>query len=320
MSEPIYIELSLLPPIGLELSREPPIYINTVALPLECDPIFQAWLASNPFASFLTDEADPVFAAWLASNPFTNFLTEESDPVFAAWKAANMGTDEKETGVDAGELWQMSIANQSLYICTTPGAVGVAVWQKAFLNPTGSLPVDPVEIQVGTHYGGGIVFYILQPDDPGYEAGKKKGFIAAYIESEPYQRFGPNGLINQTLPDLSSGKTNTERILSVIGYEVASAAKYCKQYTITLSGITYNDWYLPSSEELIKMILANEHISITPSPTGSTCYISSYETASNSFLGVLLMVGGSPGSTYYQKTQTQHIVRPIREFSVNMPV
>jgi hypothetical protein len=35
----------------------------------EEDPIFNAWLATNPLASFITTETDPAFTAWLATNP-----------------------------------------------------------------------------------------------------------------------------------------------------------------------------------------------------------------------------------------------------------
>jgi hypothetical protein len=35
----------------------------------ETDPIFEAWLLTNPLAGFLTEEADPVFQAWLLTDP-----------------------------------------------------------------------------------------------------------------------------------------------------------------------------------------------------------------------------------------------------------
>jgi hypothetical protein len=77
------------------------------ALQAESDPVFAAWLATNPLAGYLTSETDPVFAAWLlatppvmsetdpvfaawlATNPLASFLTSETDPVFAAWLATN---------------------------------------------------------------------------------------------------------------------------------------------------------------------------------------------------------------------------------------
>jgi hypothetical protein len=38
----------------------------------ETDPVFQAWLATNPLNGFLTEETDPVFQAWIATNPLSN--------------------------------------------------------------------------------------------------------------------------------------------------------------------------------------------------------------------------------------------------------
>ena len=78
-----------------------------ILLSPESDPVFAAWLATNPLAGYLTSETDPVFAAWLlatppvmsetdpvfatwlATNPLALFLTEETDPAFAAWLATN---------------------------------------------------------------------------------------------------------------------------------------------------------------------------------------------------------------------------------------
>lgn len=37
----------------------------------ETDPIFNAWLLTNPLAGFLTSESDPIFTAWLLTNPIT---------------------------------------------------------------------------------------------------------------------------------------------------------------------------------------------------------------------------------------------------------
>jgi hypothetical protein len=55
----------------------------------ETDPLFQAWLATNPLASFLTEETDPLFNNWLATNPLSGFITSENDPIFQAWLATN---------------------------------------------------------------------------------------------------------------------------------------------------------------------------------------------------------------------------------------
>jgi len=54
----------------------------------ESDPIFQAWLDTNPLQDFITEETDPIFVAWLDTDPLGDFLTSETDPVFSSWLAS----------------------------------------------------------------------------------------------------------------------------------------------------------------------------------------------------------------------------------------
>jgi hypothetical protein len=53
---------------------------------------------------------------------------------------------------------------------------------------------------------------------------------------------------------LNAGKANTAIIISAsiaIGNDGSLfAARYCNEYYITMNGITYGDWYLPSKKEL----------------------------------------------------------------------
>jgi uncharacterized protein (TIGR02145 family) len=143
MNSPVYLEISILPAIEIEISTELPLVVSHKDLPVEIDPVFTAWLASNPFNHLLTEESDPVFAAWLASNPFSGYLSIETDPVFSSWRSGNMLSGAKETGVDAGALWQMSLSANNLYLCTVPGPAGTAVWMKAPLVTTEIPPVVP---------------------------------------------------------------------------------------------------------------------------------------------------------------------------------
>ena len=49
---------------------------------------------------------------------------------------ATFGIGAKETGVDAGELWQLSLTDDYIYVCVTAGVIGVAVWKKALMFVT----------------------------------------------------------------------------------------------------------------------------------------------------------------------------------------
>ena len=44
-------------------------YLDAHPPAAELDPVFVAWLATNPLSTFLVTETDPVFQQWLATNP-----------------------------------------------------------------------------------------------------------------------------------------------------------------------------------------------------------------------------------------------------------
>lgn len=74
----------------------------------------------------------------------------ETDPIFAASEAANFEAGDKtkldtlqaitwgakQTGVDGGALFQMSIDDDYLYVCVFHGGVGEAIWKKTLLFNT----------------------------------------------------------------------------------------------------------------------------------------------------------------------------------------
>jgi len=51
-------------------------------------------------------------------------------------QSGSVGSGTKASGVDAGILGELSIDDDYLYICTTGGAIGVAVWKKIALTQT----------------------------------------------------------------------------------------------------------------------------------------------------------------------------------------
>ena len=52
---------------------------------------------------------------------------------------------------------------------------------------------------------------------------------------------------------IGTGLSNTNTIISIQGTTTTYAARVCADYSITVNGITYSDWYLPSSDELIRL-------------------------------------------------------------------
>jgi hypothetical protein len=109
-------------------------------------------------------------------------------------------------------------------------------------------------VSIGQSIYGGKVAYIFQPGDPGYVAGEVHGLIASNSDLTAYARWGCTGtlLSGASGTTLLTGNQNTLDIVAGCG-ESGIAAKLCADYAITTNGVTYNDWWLPSINELEKL-------------------------------------------------------------------
>ena len=142
-------------------------------------------------------------------------------------------------------------------------------------------------LTVGNLYQGGLVAYILKSGDPGYDASIQHGLILS-----PYEQivksineeliiwkwgdtYYNSDLLGATGTGLGTGLANTNKIISSQGGIVKSyAAGLARSYR----GGGYSDWYLPSKDELAKILLVpySDIYGITFSPMiGNSEYWSS---------------------------------------------
>ncbi|MBE0639395.1 MAG: hypothetical protein IH598_12830 [Bacteroidales bacterium] len=160
---------------------------------------------------------------------------------------------------------------------------------------------------IGESYGGGIVFYVY---DGGYH-----GLIAATTDiGDGTNYYWWNGVykITGTSGDgLNTGEMNTTLIIASqiadnqIGY---FAARVCANYSVTVDGITYGDWYLPSKYELNLLFLQKDIVGGFPIYTS---YWSSSEASYDHAWCQYFMGNGDQSSS--PKNNTFH-VRAIRSF------
>ena len=155
---------------------------------------------------------------------------------------------------------------------------------------------------IGESYGGGIVFYVF---DNG-----QHGLIAATSDQSDARWYGGSYTNTCARADgVGAGLKNTAIIIANQGPVDGNtfAARICNEYTVTVGGVTYGDWYLPSKHELNLMYLQMEAIgNFEPSR-----YWSSTEVSSN-YAWSQYFADGSQSSTVNKPSSG--VVRPIRLF------
>jgi hypothetical protein len=193
----------------------------------------------------------------------------------------------------------------------TSPAAGLTVYDTTtnsnwFFNGTiwvnAAAPAAGTTHSVGEIYGGGIVFYV-------YDGGQH-GLIAATADQSTGIRWYGNTYTNTRARanGVGAGLKNTAIIIANQGPVDgnAFAATVCNEYSVTVGGVTYGDWYLPSKHELNLLYLQKTVVG----NFASAIYWSSSENGNYGAWYQYFAIGGQGSST---KDDT-YVVRAVRAF------
>ena len=179
---------------------------------------------------------------------------------------------------------------------------------------------------------GGYIFYDCDADN---DSGNGDGLISSecgwrYLEAaqedliENYA-FGHYQLSDEsfdlvgTKTEVGTGKSNTDVLVKAMGSETCIslffgnvrkgkyAAVACVDYSITIGGVVYDDWFLPSKDELN---LIYENLKLQSIGTFGNSYWSSSEYSSND----AWYQNFNSGNQYSSNRSNSRYVRPIRAF------
>jgi len=188
----------------------------------------------------------------LTAGGATGTLVAKVAPVDATEKSVSWSSSASAVATVANGVVTPVTAGTTTIIVTTVDGGFTAIC---------TVTVNSILVTAGDSYGGGIVAYIFQSGDPGYDANEQHGLIAAtadqstgieWITGGNTQTTWVNGEgYGGTSTNYSTGQANTNAMKAQTGYN-GGAAKVCDDYINTENGTgVYGDWYLPSKDELI---------------------------------------------------------------------
>ena len=165
----------------------------------------------------------------------SGFLTSytETDPVFSAWDKDYADLINTPAPADGSETKVTAGTN-----VTVTGAGTTA--SPYVVNTTDTLAI-------GDSYQGGIIFWLDTTGQHGLIAATANQNTGIHWYNGTYRYTGTNG------NSLYAGKMNTAMIIATQMADNQTgnfAAKVCADYSVTVGGVTYGDWYLPSKYEL----------------------------------------------------------------------
>ncbi len=189
-----------------------------------------------------------------------------------------------------------------LVMASSEGKLGVAEMQIVVSSP------PPATYEVGdTGPAGGYIFYVDSDDE--FDDWDYLEARTTAVEDILYWGQNENNYaVVGTSMDIGTGEANTAAIVGhVNGVEAASAANLAYTYETTVDGTLYDDWFLPSAEEMAALYDANVslHLGVPELAWTSSEYISHPEGAAYAHL----LVDASSGYTSALKKESMYYPR-----------
>ena len=196
---------------------------------------------------------------------------------------------------------RMDSTHRNSIVSPTAGLIIYNTSIKAFQCFNGTAWYSTVHY-IGESYGGGIVFYV-------YDNGQH-GLIAATADQSTGVRwYGGTSTNTRARADgVAAGLKNTSIIIAGQGPVDGApfAATLCNEYSVTVGGVTFGDWYLPSKYELNLLYLQK----VVVGGFANNYYWSSSEAGND--------VAWSQNFAYFSQASdaksTPHSVRVVRAF------
>ena len=216
------------------------------------------------------------------------------------------------SGPGSGEITVTGLTNGVDYTFTV-----TAINENGTSAPSSASNSVTPNVAVGDLLQGGVVYYIAPtPTDLDGDGKVDIGLICA-VENQSDgiawilggdTQSTANG---NTLEAIGTGQSNTTAMMNQAGY-TGGAAQVAEDYSVTDNGVPYNDWFLPSLEELNEMYSQKNSIEAA---AGVTPFGTDYWSSSEHNSSKAKSVDMSSGNDSNTNKSSQYRVRAIRTFS-----